>query len=118
MHFSPEGRHVLHEPHNLNLSHTAIAQRPDCNPSTIGRELGRNSHQERHQPDEAHQLAFGRHCQPRHARSQSHTVLVGQVAAWLKTGWLPQIAVNRLIQHYPRNHAMRRHITVVDKIKK
>ena len=88
--------------HRAGLSSRAIAEQVGRSPSTVSRELARNSAPDgRYGAASAQQRAAGRHCRPRARRLEVDPVLRGFVQQCLDVRWSPGQISHALTVEFP-----------------
>jgi transposase, IS30 family len=104
-----EERYELARLREAGLSMRAIAARMRRAPSTISRELARNTGPRTgaYQPEQAHRLAWQRQRRPKPSRLSGHPALRGQVQQLLDRRYSPEQVSGRLTVLYPDDPAMR-----------
>jgi IS30 family transposase len=92
-----------------DLGVRAIARAMSRSPSTISRELGRNTDARsgRYQPERACRLAWERQRRPKPTKLAGSPALREVVQDWLKLGFSPEQIAGRLPVLYPDDEAMR-----------
>lgn len=76
-------------------------------PSTISRELRRNTTSRGYMPHTAHRMSVARRARPRQAKLVADPTLREYVQVRLKKKWSPQQISNRLIKDFPAAPEMR-----------
>jgi IS30 family transposase len=104
-----EERYELARLREAGLSMRQVAARMDRSPSTISRELDRNTDPRTgaYQPERAHRLAFERQRRPKPSRLSAHPALRGKVQQLLDLRYSPEQASGRLTVLHPGDPAMR-----------
>jgi IS30 family transposase len=101
-------REHLHDLRRSGLSIRAIASLMQRSPSTISRELNRNTISTRgYLPHTAHRLSVTRRARPRQPKILANDRLRFYVQAKLKKKWSPQQISHRLIKDFPAAQEMR-----------
>lgn len=101
-------RERLHDLRRSGLSIRAIASAMNRAPSTISRELNRNTVSTRsYLPYAAHRLSVTRRARPRKPKLVANERLRAYVQAKLKTKWSPQQISHWLIKDFPGAEGMR-----------
>ncbi|NYI42873.1 IS30 family transposase/transposase-like protein [Demequina lutea] len=101
-------RELLQDLHRSGLSIRTIATQMRRSPSTISRELTRNTVATRgYLPHTAHRLSVTRRARPREAKLVTNARLRRYVQAKLNTRWSPQQISQRLIKDFPNDPEMR-----------
>ena len=101
-------REQLHDLRREKLSIRQIAAAMGRAPSTISRELRRNTASTRgYLPHTAHRLSVTRRARPRQAKLVADPVLRDYVQVRLRKKWSPQQISNRLIKDFPAAPEMR-----------
>jgi IS30 family transposase len=101
-------REELRDLHRGGMSVRAIAAAMNRSPSTISRELRRNTISARgYMPHTAHRASVERRCRPRSPKLVGHAELRDYVEAKLKKRWSPQQISNRLRKDFPDSPEMR-----------
>lgn len=101
-------REQIKDLHREGMSIRQIAAQLARSPSTISRELRRNTVSTRgYLPHTAHRLSVQRRARPRPAKLFANTALRAYVKAKLKKKWSPQQISNRLFKDYPADPEMR-----------
>jgi transposase, IS30 family len=101
-------REQVRDLHKSGISMRQIAATMDRSPSTISRELRRNSTTARgYMPHAAHRASVRRRARPKHPKLLGDTVLGDYVAAKLRMKWSPQQISNRLAKDFPDSPEMR-----------
>jgi len=101
-------REYLHDLRRSGLSIRQIARKMQRAPSTISRELRRNTVSTRgYLPHTAHRLSVRRRCRPREPKLLANVELGVYVQSKLRKKWSPQQISQRLIKDFPTNREMR-----------
>lgn len=101
-------REQLQDLRRAGLSIRQIAAQMGRSPSTISRELRRNTVSTRgYMPHTAHRLSVKRRTRPRQPKLLAHDALRSYVQAKLKMKWSPQQISHRLVKDYPAAPEMR-----------
>lgn len=101
-------REQLQDLRRSGLSIRQIAAEMGRSPSTISRELQRNTASSRgYMPHTAHRLSVRRRARPRQPKLVANAELRNYVQAKLKKKWSPQQISNRLIKEFPAAPEMR-----------
>ena len=101
-------REQLQDLRREKLSIRKIAAAMGRAPSTISRELRRNTTSTRgYMPHTAHRLSVARRARPREAKLVADPVLRGYVQVRLRKKWSPQQISNRLTKDFPASSEMR-----------
>ena len=101
-------REQLQDLRRSGMSIRQIAEEMSRAPSTISRELKRNSASTRgYMPHTAHRLSVRRRARPRQAKIVANGELGTYVQAKLRKKWSPQQISNRLIKDFPAAPEMR-----------
>lgn len=101
-------REQLHDLRRSGLSIRQIAAEMGRAPSTISRELKRNTASSRgYMPHTAHRLSVRRRARPRQPKLVANVELRAYVQAQLRKKWSPQQISNRLIKKFPAAPEMR-----------
>jgi IS30 family transposase len=101
-------REYLHGLRRSGLSIRQIARKMQRAPSTISRELRRNTVSTRgYLPHTAHRLSVRRRCRPREPKLLANVELGVYVQSKLRKKWSPQQISQRLIKDFPTNQEMR-----------
>lgn len=105
---SLEEREQIHDLHVRGDSVRAIARALNRAPSTIGRELTRNTATAAgYLPYAAHRLAVARRPRPRQGKLQVLAVMHGYVATGLDQKWSPEQISHRMVIDFPADPRMR-----------
>ena len=101
-------REHLHDLHRAGLSIRAIAEVMQRSPSTISRELQRNTVSARgYLPHTAHRLSVTRRARPRTPKIVANDRLRAYIQGKLSRKWSPQQISNRLVKDFPGAKEMR-----------
>ena len=101
-------REQLKDFHHSGMSIRQIAREMRRAPSTISREMKRNTVSTRgYLPHTAHRLSVQRRARPRHPKLLSNAPLHAYVQAKLAKKWSPEQIRNRLIKDFPETPEMR-----------
>ena len=101
-------REQLQDLRRAGLSIRQIAAEMQRSPSTISRELRRNTVSTRgYMPHTAHRLSVKRRARPRQPKLLAHDALRSYVQAKLRMKWSPQQISHRLIKDFPAASEMR-----------
>jgi IS30 family transposase/transposase-like protein len=101
-------REQLQDLRRLGMSIRQIAAEMGRAPSTISRELGRNTTSTRgYMPHTAHRLSVRRRARPRQPKLVANSALRCFVQAKLTKKWSPQQISNRLVKEFPAAPEMR-----------
>ncbi|WP_241996617.1 IS30 family transposase [Kribbella antiqua] len=104
---SQEERIEIADLHQAGLSIRKIAERLGRAPSTISRELRRNSHAGgSYRPFDAHRQATARRARRHRRRLDTNPALRELVAEWLSQRWSPQQISRQLRLHHPQRPQM------------
>lgn len=99
---------MLQDLRRAGLSIRQIATEMRRSPSTISRELSRNTISDRgYMPHTAHRLSVKRRARPRKPKLLAHDALRSYVQAKLEMKWSPQQISHRLIKDFPATSEMR-----------
>ncbi len=101
-------RERLRDLHRSGMSMRQIASTMGRSPSTVSRELARNSTTAGgYMPHAAHRASVRRRARPKHPKLLGETELSGYVAAKLRKRWSPQQISHRLVKDFPETPEMR-----------
>jgi IS30 family transposase len=101
-------REQIKDLHRAGMSMRQIATELQRSPSTISRELRRNTVSGRgYLPHTAHRLSVQRRARPRQAKLLANAELRAYVQAKLRKKWSPQQISNRLVRDFPTCPEMR-----------
>lgn len=101
-------REQIKDLHRCGMSIRQIAAELDRSPSTISRELRRNTASTRgYMPHTAHRLSVQRRARPREPKLLARAELRRYVQAKLQKKWSPQQISHRLIKDFPTRPEMR-----------